>query len=248
MRDAVASMSSLQGVFDEALARSALGQARPGRCEVALIDVAAWRPWLGDAEALLDAAESARMRRQLRSDERHTRAIAYALHRLLVGAAMGCPARDVSLIRDAIGCPRLSDGAMHVSLSHADGRVALAMAVNGPVGVDLEPLSRAPSMREIAAHVCHRDELAAFASLDSASFGSALLALWVRKEALLKSAGVGLGREMTTFVAPAGVLLSAWGDRAATTVIRMLDAGSLYCAAVAADAADTVVCQTLRPG
>ena len=58
-----------------------------------------------------------------------------------------------------------------------------------------------------------RDELAALANLSDDARGRALLDLWVRKEALLKAAGIGLECEMETFPAPTGVPLPLNGPR-----------------------------------
>ena len=65
----------------------------------------------------------------------------------------------------------------------------------------------------------------------------ALLALWVRKEALLKASGIGLMREMPTFNAPVGQpvgLPAADGTEGAVATLYMLEAGTLWVAAIAA--------------
>jgi 4'-phosphopantetheinyl transferase len=59
----------------------------------------------------------------------------------------------------------------------------------------------------------------------------ALLALWVRKEAFLKAAGIGLQCEMASFAAPDNALLALAGGGMAH--VRMLDVGPCWVAAIA---------------
>lgn len=222
--------------------------ATPARVVVALVDQRDWQAWLADAWVLLDAAEQARVQRRRIAADRGALTIAYALHRLLLGAALGMDATDVLLGRDARGCPRLADGTAHTSLSHADGYVALAVSLDGPVGVDIEPATRALVLPEIAERVCHPAEAAELAGLSQTAYGAALLALWVRKEALLKAAGVGLAREMSGFAAPDMSVLPLSAATGETTCVRMLDVGPHCVAAVAAPPGVPVLCAWLRPG
>ncbi|MGY1409884.1 MULTISPECIES: 4'-phosphopantetheinyl transferase family protein [unclassified Luteimonas] len=179
---------------------------------VAMFDLEDWQPYLSRAAALIDAQEAARVARQRLAPNRDVLVLAYALHRLLLSQVLGCGSGDVPLVRDAKGCPRLRDDRLFTSLSHAGQRVAIAIAGAGPIGIDVEPASRAPDMPELAERVAHPEELRELAYLAPGALGEALLAMWVRKEALLKAAGIGLEREMDSFVAPWGVALALPGD------------------------------------
>lgn len=238
---------SLIDVFSAACREAGAGPPANGACAVTLLDAADWRPWLPQADALLDAAEAARVQRQRRPGEREVRRVAYAAHRLLLASSMGCAPRDVPLWRDALGCPRLAVAAWHTSLAHADGHIAIAVCADGAVGVDLEPAARATTMPELATVICHPDELAALAQLEAAALGKALLGVWVRKEALLKAAGVGLRRDMTGFAAPSGHPLPLCDGGQAGTVIHQPDAGPALCVAVAVPAGSTVTLARPRP-
>lgn len=242
------SLHGLRGVFADAWQRvpsdavfSPGGQGGPGAL-VLLADPAAWQPWQHDALALLDAAQRQRVQRMHRDSDRAVLAIAYALHRLVLGAVLRLHPSDVPLQRDARGAPRLPGTGLHTSLGHVERCVAIAISHAGVVGVDVEPLSRAAQMPEIAAQVQHPDEVRTATRGDGAA--AALLQLWVRKEALLKAAGVGLAVPMPGFVAPAGVRLSLPAEDAAPTsagplqpsagaTIHMLDAGPEWIVAVA---------------
>lgn len=197
-----------------------------GHVVVAVFALSDWRPWATDALDLIDARERERVQRQRRADHRQDLAMAYALHRLVLARALDMPGARVPLARDAQGRPVLEGLAVDTSLSHADGRVAVAMSLYGPVGVDIEPADRAEVMREIAGRICHGDEHAHIAARRDAEQGAALLELWVRKEAFLKAAGVGLAREMDTFALPEGATAtSLHPGQAAEVSVERLDLG-----------------------
>ncbi len=224
--------TEIRSAFTGALPSPDWAAMSHGRLVVALMDVRDWNPWLPDALALLDPAENERMQRRRRSGDREVLALAYGLHRLLLGHALGMDAAAVPLWRDASGRPRVGDDGIHTSLSHADTWVALAVSSAGPLGVDIEPLTRVDMLPEIAGSICHPQEAAALKGLAPDRYGMALLALWVRKEAFLKAAGVGLSREMNSFLAPEGEVPLAL-EAVGTTRLQMLDTDPACLAAVA---------------
>jgi 4'-phosphopantetheinyl transferase len=235
----------LHAAFDEALTSHQWSTRLADRVYVALFDLGDWLPWLADARALLDASEVRRADSRRNAEERDRLALAYALHRLLLGHWLGCNAREVPIRRDAMGCPRLPGEVLFTSLSHASEGLALAVSTAGPVGVDIEPATRASAMPEIAERVCHPQEVAAMADLMGEASSEALLALWVRKEAFLKAAGVGLQYDMTTFAAPDRAVLELPGG--GLSEVRMLHTNSEWFAAVAAVPELIVECVWLCP-
>lgn len=225
-------------------------------CTVAIVELRDWQPWLDDAWELLDTPERQRVsQRRFRAD-REALALTYALHRLFVANAIDVSPRSVAIGRDADGCPclpghELFGRALHTSLSHADGVAAFALCALGSVGVDVEASFRADELPGIAGSVCHPSELQSLAGFAEPAYSRALLALWVRKEALLKAEGVGLAREMNTFRASAGEAFALAGrtrDSSACSVrLAMLDVGERWTAAVAAPCDAAVECHRLRP-
>lgn len=173
--------------------------------KVLLIEVARWREALPAAAWLLDAEESARVVRKRFAPDRERLTLAYAIHRLWLGASLQCDPAMVPLTRDARGAPQVAGTSLHTSLSHSDDAIAIALSAVGPIGVDVEPIGRAQGMAELAERIAHPRELQALAGLDGPARDAALLRLWVRKEALLKAVGVGLAWEMTGFEAPTGM-------------------------------------------
>lgn len=186
----------LESVFRHALPQPDWPRRAQAGVVVGLARLPAWQPWLGQAWALLDAAQRQRAQRQRRPADRDALALSYALHRLLLGGALDLAAADVPLLRDPLGCPRIAGGRMRTSLSHAGDAVAIA-AARAPVGVDLEHAWRGPELPGIAQRVCHPSELAQLQRLQPPAREAWLLELWVRKEAFLKAEGVGLTREMS---------------------------------------------------
>jgi 4'-phosphopantetheinyl transferase len=238
--------TTLRRAFEGALPTPCWSAAPNTRVFVGLFNLHDWQPWLPDAYALMDAAECGRVHSRRIAADRDRLALGYALHRLLLGKALGCDAIDVPIGRDAAGCPRLPGESLSTSLSHAEWGLALAITATGPVGVDIESSTRASVMPEIAGRVCHPADTAEIDGSTGQALNEALLALWVRKEAFLKAAGVGLQREMHTFAASDNALLALPGGGMAR--VRMFDAGPHWAAAVAARADVPVESAWLRPG
>lgn len=178
-----------------------LGKGRP-RAWLARVDD--WRPHLESLHEILDESERTRVARLRVQGDREARTVAYGLHRALVAAELGIAPQAVPLYRDASGRPRVAGDAVWTSLSHADGWVAVAVDACGPIGIDVEPVDRAPVMDEVADSVVHPAERGLLTVCDARSRRRALLALWVRKEAVLKALGVGLQVDMASFTAMAG--------------------------------------------
>ena len=223
----------LHFAFDRALPVGDWPQLAHAGVLVGLIETRAWQPWFADAHALIDDRERERAGRQRRAQDREILTLAYAMHRLLLAQVLNVPPGAVALRRDDLGCPRLADGALHTSLSHAQGWVAVAIAAGGPVGIDLEPAARAPELPDIAARICHPSEAAALAGLDTQERAARLLALWVRKEAFLKAEGIGLAREMADFQAADGDRLASVSVPGGHVHVRMVEAGPECVVAVA---------------
>lgn len=228
---------ALQAEFDRAWSRS-LGHATEGPDIVLalLFETGCWHPWLDDAISLLSPSESEKVQRKLRISDRDELALGYALHRLCVAKMLHCDPSLVELGRDDFGRPFVAGSPLQTSLSHTNGAVAVALSRDGFVGIDIEPAARAGELTEIAATVMHASEVERVASLPVTARAHALLALWVRKEAVLKAAGIGLLREMGSFIAPVDKLVclpAADGTDVVVAAIHMLDAGHDWRAAIA---------------
>lgn len=114
-----------------------------------------------------------------------------ALRRIL-GNVIHVPPAEVPLVITDLGKPELADpfDYLHFSLSHCEDLAILALCVDGPVGVDVEPVSRASGLPGCENTFCHPAELATLPA-DPDARSRQLLDLWAAKEALLKALGTG---------------------------------------------------------
>ncbi|BDU16070.1 4'-phosphopantetheinyl transferase superfamily protein [Lysobacter auxotrophicus] len=235
----------------------ACGPMAPGACATAIVDLREWQPWRDEAWSLLDASERQRASQRRFAQDREALALTYALHRLFVAGSLRIEPHAFSIARDAEGAPHLPGMTLEgrnvrTSLSHADGVAAFALCALGPVGIDVEAAFRAAELPGIATSVCHPTELESLANFAEPARSRALLALWVRKEALLKAEGIGLAREMCSFRAAAGAEFFLAGSArelpaACSVRLAMLDVGERWTAAVAAPREAAVECQQLHP-
>lgn len=96
------------------------------------------------------------------------------------------------LRRDPRGRPRLPEGMGDISWSHAGGRLLLAHAASGIVGVDVERLARRVDALRVARRHFADAETGMLEALDPTLRGAAFLCLWCAKEAVLKAHGHGI--------------------------------------------------------
>lgn len=106
------------------------------------------------------------------------------------------------LHRDARNRPRLVHG--DAGWSHSHGRLLVAYAPGGRVGVDVEARARATDPMRIARRYFAQEETAALAVLDGDTRQDAFLRLWCAKEAVLKAHGGGIAFGLHKAVFEAG--------------------------------------------
>ncbi|MFH7597260.1 4'-phosphopantetheinyl transferase superfamily protein [Streptomyces racemochromogenes] len=109
------------------------------------------------------------------------------LAKRLAGELVGAPSREVEVLPREDGSPQLLVGgrplsSLHVSISHAPGHTAAALAP-GPVGVDVCETASAAAVRRAADHAFSPAEL----SLLGAGRADALAGAWALKEAAVKA-------------------------------------------------------------
>lgn len=150
---------------------------------------------LVQAQSLLDAAECARAER-LRGPRLRTRfVLAHAALRRILGAALQQPPQHLPFTHGARGKPALAD--LHFNLSHADDLALIAVSHHAPVGIDLE--AERPAAAVDLRTVLSPLERAILQRLEDDERTVATLRCWVRKEALLKAAGLGIADGLDRF-------------------------------------------------
>lgn len=172
------------------------------------------QPW-----SVLSRAE--RLRAESFRSPAHGRAFARAravLRRILAAYAGGDPG-GLAIAIDERGKPFLPDRPeLRFNLSHA-GEVALyAVALDRPVGVDVERV-RAIDHTAVARRFFTTDESAALETIPAPARAAAFFACWARKEAYLKATGGGVASGLASFavtVEPGRTarILTVDGDRA----------------------------------
>ncbi|GAA2513628.1 4'-phosphopantetheinyl transferase family protein [Streptomyces gobitricini] len=218
-------------------------RVRAGECHVWFADAVHVPPLL----ELLDDRERARHDAFVRASDRALYLTAHALARQLVAAQLGVRPTEVRYVQECRHCdrpephgkPRVAGADLELSWSHSGGRVAVALSLAGPVGVDIEEVAGEGKVADLSAAVLSAVERTELERLPAAERARGFIRYWARKEAVLKATGDGLMVEpsLLTVSAPdAPAALLEWRERAEPHLpVRLhdLDAGDGYRAAVA---------------
>lgn len=147
-------------------------------------------------DALLTLEERLRADRLLDvHKQRRFRAAHTALHQILTPIWRNLTGSHgpLPLQREVHGKPTLP-GRLRFNLSHSGAQGLLGVALDTEIGVDLEEIRPDLDTGVIAAHFFRPEEQSALARLPAWEQHDAFYRIWVRKEALLKASGVGLGQ------------------------------------------------------
>jgi 4'-phosphopantetheinyl transferase len=169
------------------------------------IDEIAARP---DAWELLTPGERARSGRFVSEADRRRFGGARVIARLVLSRYLDTPAACLQFAPNQYGKPVLLDsGGLRFNLSHSHRLVLCAVAHGHEVGVDVEFTERATAWQEVAQHYLADEERRLLESMPPAAARAAFFDVWVRKEALLKGAGVGLRESPLSIHVPVRPLL-----------------------------------------
>ena len=200
----------------------------PTMARPAALEAHVWRIALqGDAAphvASLSPDEKARWE-VLRSERRDRFAICHGAMRQVLGSYLGCTSADVPLTARSGQPPRVVG--LELSLAHCDDLALFAVALT-PIGVDVEAIDHVAvdELSELAGSTLAPAELNRLLATPSADRARSWLRSWVRKEAVLKARGEGLGDRALRE-------LDVSADRLDELVLVDLELESSYVAAVA---------------
>jgi 4'-phosphopantetheinyl transferase len=141
------------------------------------------------------------------------------------------------------GRPRLAgpEPALDFSLSHSGAAVVVAVGP-GPLGVDVEDLTRRPVAAGVVERVTTTDERDALPAAGVPGRHRAVLELWTRKEAVGKALGLGVTLAFGGFAAPVGRVVTAGPAGGHPLVVWPVEVpGAVASVAVAPDLAVAVV-------
>ncbi len=124
--------------------------------------------------------------------------------RLLLGAYMGLPGKDVQITRRIKGKPELdlaqSRGELDFSVSRSQCCYLVGISSGAAIGVDLE-LAERRSVRPLALarRYFSQEETAALSALDEQQLPGAFMRTWACKEAIVKASGHGIANQLCRF-------------------------------------------------
>ncbi|MEA3639270.1 MAG: 4'-phosphopantetheinyl transferase superfamily protein, partial [Lamprobacter sp.] len=164
----------------------------------------ALEPWGTAQQALLEllpAEEQSRILRYRRDADRCRSLTAALLPRLLISHQRAQPLAQIHIERGPTGKPFYpADPQLHFNLSHSGQFVALAIGAS-PVGVDVEQVRPTRDWDAIAKRFFALEEQQWLARFDQAERRRRFVALWSRKESLLKATGEGIAGGLSSFCA-----------------------------------------------
>lgn len=124
--------------------------------------------------------------------------------RLILGAYLGIPGKDVMINRRLKGRPELdlrqSQDSLDFSVARSDGCYLIGVSSGAVIGVDLEVASRrAGKPLALARRYFSEDETAALSVLSEADLHAAFMHTWSCKEAVVKASGLGIANQLCRF-------------------------------------------------
>jgi 4'-phosphopantetheinyl transferase len=170
------------------------GAPPPGPCEVqvlaARLDLPPER--VARLVATMTPRERERAERRRRPADRRRALVARGLLREVLGRATGREPRALDIRVTAHGKPHLVDGSVSFSVAHCGEEALIALAVDRPVGVDIERHRPVTGLPDLAGRMLDLEAAAALAALPEPRRAAALMAWWTRVEAYGKARGEGL--------------------------------------------------------
>jgi 4'-phosphopantetheinyl transferase len=124
--------------------------------------------------------------------------------RLLLGAYLNLPGKDVHIKRRVKGRPELDSihtkGELNFSVARSEGSYLIGISGGADIGVDLEVASRrAGKPMGLARRYFSEDETLALSNYTGIELHAAFVHTWACKEAVVKASGVGIANQLCRF-------------------------------------------------
>ena len=153
--------------------------------------------------ALLSEEERAKADRFAFAHDRDCYVAAHALLRATLSDFFARPPQDWTFVTNAWGKPRVeaSDASARLcfNVSHARGHVAVAVALDREVGLDVERIAPDRADEEVARQLFAPAEFKAFQEEPQAGRAEAFFDVWTLKEAYIKAVGLGVAQPLKDF-------------------------------------------------
>lgn len=124
--------------------------------------------------------------------------------RLLLGAYLGVPGKDIHITRRLRGRPELdssrSNGQLDFSVARSNSRYLIGISSGAIIGVDLELAARRSGKPlALAKRYFSAEETAALSLLSGDELHRAFMHAWACKEAIVKASGMGIANQLCRF-------------------------------------------------
>jgi len=190
-------------------------------------------------DGMLSSEESLRAAKFVSERDRMRFVVAHSALRQILSLYLGVSPGSIVFEVGRYGKPALCgvpDTKIRFNLSHSGDVALCAVARACEVGVDIEQIQPTDIIGGVAGQFFSAEEQRLVAELDVDAQAEAFTRIWVRKEACLKAAGLGIGGDLTGFsvgLDDPGVCVPTSDERGVVWALQELLAPGGYCAAVA---------------
>lgn len=182
----------------------------------------------------LDRAESQKMSRFVFEHLRVRYARAHGMLRRLLAGYADCQPEELVFTQGSHGKPALvNTKGLSFSLSHAGDSVAIAIARDLDIGIDIEQIKPIVDRDALVEQFFSPDELRCYKALPSQMQETAFFRLWTRKEAFVKGLGLGLSRPLDSFSVGIEQPVSLAGQDTSQWFLHHLEPGDGFVGALA---------------
>jgi 4'-phosphopantetheinyl transferase len=217
-----------------------LGELKDGAIHVWWVDLRVASEIVDSAARLLCPEEQSRAHRIADNQTYREFVLTRSAVRLLLASHVGCAPEELSFVTGPYGKPAIDAVKLDIefNVAHSHGLALICLSHDRPVGVDLEQIRNMTDLELISALTLTTGERSVIST--TAWPLEAFFRCWVRKEAVLKAAGIGLSAspcdvDVTTSDGPATVRLADAQARWARYEVMCLDAPPGYKAAIASE-------------
>jgi 4'-phosphopantetheinyl transferase len=159
--------------------------------DVYFVDVNVSNDVIDAIAKLLTTAERARADRYRFFDDRRRSIVARAATRRFVGRYLSTDPAALVIDEEKFGKPVLRGCDIEFNASHSGDLVALAVAKDTAVGIDVERRRKLTDTLALSRRYFSAEEVAIVEH--AADVGDAFFAIWTAKEAIVKASGKGIG-------------------------------------------------------
>lgn len=165
-------------------------------------DVQSNYQWLTTQEGYLTEAEKRKSEFYILPQQKNEYKLArHTLRNLLSHYLPQCKPEEFSISKEANGKPFLERplSPLTFNLSHSQGTIAIAIALNREAGIDVETTNQQGNFREIAQRFFSPTENYSLNQLNETELRTYFLEIWTLKESYLKARGLGLNLPLDKF-------------------------------------------------